>query len=98
MSDYGKRGGTSATAGKRRRTFAATAPDGSPLKAGSFQLQGKPGPFQMSSFQHDGKWYAGSVFQVGEAPPHAQPRVANEHALLKGALVHLEATETTKKQ
>jgi hypothetical protein len=79
MTNYGKRGGNSPTAGKRWRTFMATAPDGSQLTLHKFTTA--EAPFRMGAYIYrangpvgfggqDGKWYANGLLGNGEIGPY----------------------------
>lgn len=64
-TSYGKKGGTSATAGKTKAIYEAEAPDGSILRVGSFQVQSAEAYMHISC--HGGAcWYGNGVRDVPE--------------------------------
>lgn len=59
-SPYGKRGGTSATAGKRSAVYRWTYPDGTPGERRTFATDA---PRAVAvCYQHAGKWYVAAVY------------------------------------
>ncbi len=59
-SSYGKRGGTSATAGKRKSIYEGKAPDGSILHVASFHVD-TPKAWMHISCQAGTCWYGNAV-------------------------------------
>lgn len=66
MSDYGKKGGTSATAGKVSVKYEATAPDGTVLTKRSFKAGDEVAV--MNIYKHENVWYANCVYNRSNQP------------------------------
>jgi hypothetical protein len=65
VSDYGKRGGTSATAGRKSALYKATAPDGRVLTRRTFQTDAPEA--LMIMFRLNGVWYDQGVYDTAPA-------------------------------
>jgi hypothetical protein len=59
MSDYGKRGGTSANAGRKASTYVGTFPDGSMFRKRSFEVSTDEA--HVGIYQHQGEWKVAGV-------------------------------------
>lgn len=65
MNAYGKRGGTSAVAGKKAVIYEATLPDGQVVRKRSFYVNQESAV--LGCYQHDGKWYASGIVDSPKA-------------------------------
>lgn len=67
---YGRKGGDGPTAGKKKNTYAAHAPDGALIKIGSFYCNTATAWVHMS--QYAGVWHANLVraerYEIQDAP------------------------------
>jgi hypothetical protein len=59
MSDYGKRGGSSPTAGKKASVYQATAPDGHLLRKATYKVSVDTAV--LYAYQRLGEWHAAGV-------------------------------------
>lgn len=67
-SPYGKKGGTSATAGKRSAVYRWTMPDGTPGERRTFKVSADRAV--AVCYRHADKWYVSAVYDA--APDWAQ--------------------------
>ena len=65
MADFGKRGGTSPTPGKRATTYTGTLPDGSTVLKRTFYVHDQEAVGM--AYQHDGDWFLGAIRAVSDA-------------------------------
>lgn len=56
---FGRRGGTSANAGRRASKYEATLPDGTVVRKRSYQVHQDTA--HLGCYQHEGKWYTSGV-------------------------------------
>lgn len=63
MAQYGKKGGDSATAGKKSTTYIVTLPDGSAAKKRDFNPPADPVGY---AYEHGGMWYVAAIGERGE--------------------------------
>jgi hypothetical protein len=74
---YGRKGGTSATAGKKATTFLIDMPDGSTKRKRSYFVHDETALAPV--FEHDGVWHTTGIYPVGE-PLH--PNFNRNHTIL----------------
>lgn len=72
MSEFGRKGGTSATAGRKATTYEATAPDGTVLRKKSFQV-GTDTAVMMIYRDPTGRWTASGVQAEAQDWGNQQP-------------------------
>lgn len=61
--NYGKKGGTSATAGKTAATYEATLPNGRVVRAKSFKVQADAAFLAIYLGTHTGEWHVAGVVE-----------------------------------
>ncbi len=59
MGNYGKKGGTSANAGRTSSTYEAVMPDGTVVRKRSFHVHQDDA--LVGCFEHNGKWHVSGV-------------------------------------
>ena len=74
MTTFGRRGGEGPTLGKKKRTYTATAPDGTKLRLGSYFIDGDK--VFMAMYKVADVWYAHGV-EVEGGPKFADDRYGN---------------------